>query len=250
MAHEFDGKKYEKASTHQKEWGNKLISEFNLQGNEKILDLGCGDGTLTQNLAKLVPNGNVLGIDASKGMINVAKEKESDNLEFALMDINNINLNQKFDIIFSNATLHWIKNHNKLWDSINKLLKPNGIIRLNFASDGNCSYFFNIIKETMLLDKYKNYFSDFDWPWYMPTLKEYENILKNYKFSDIKIWGENADRNFPNKEAIIGWIEQPSIVPFLKYISDKESFKNIVIEQMLNATLQDDGQYFETFRRF
>jgi hypothetical protein len=47
MAHEFDGKKYEKASAHQREWGARLISELSLKGDEHILDLGCGDGTNT-----------------------------------------------------------------------------------------------------------------------------------------------------------------------------------------------------------
>ena len=51
MTHEFDGKKYAKASTHQKEWGSKLIAEFDLTGTERVLDLGCGDGTLTTQLA-------------------------------------------------------------------------------------------------------------------------------------------------------------------------------------------------------
>ena len=67
MTHEFDGQKYEKASGHQKEWGEKLIEELHLQGKEKILDLGCGDGTLTAQLSKIVPNGEAVGIDASKG---------------------------------------------------------------------------------------------------------------------------------------------------------------------------------------
>jgi len=47
MAHEFDGKKYETASSHQKEWGAKLIAELALRGDERVLDLGCGDGALT-----------------------------------------------------------------------------------------------------------------------------------------------------------------------------------------------------------
>ena len=67
MAHEFDGKKYTAASTHQKEWGAKLIHELSISGTEKILDLGCGDGALTAQLAALTPQGAVLGIDASYG---------------------------------------------------------------------------------------------------------------------------------------------------------------------------------------
>jgi len=60
--YEFDGEKYKQASKHQKEWGNSLISSLNLKGNENILDLGCGDGVLTEQLSKLVPLGNVIGM--------------------------------------------------------------------------------------------------------------------------------------------------------------------------------------------
>ncbi|MHC5061222.1 MAG: class I SAM-dependent methyltransferase [Planctomycetota bacterium] len=56
MTFEFDSEKYKEASGHQKEWGAKLISELSLKGGERILDLGCGDGTLTAELARLVPD--------------------------------------------------------------------------------------------------------------------------------------------------------------------------------------------------
>ena len=88
MTHEFDGEKYEKASTHQKEWGSKLIDEFDLTGTERVLDLGCGDGTLTAQLAALLPQGEVVGIDASKGMIEAALPKAGKNLRFRRLDIN------------------------------------------------------------------------------------------------------------------------------------------------------------------
>jgi trans-aconitate methyltransferase len=251
MAYEFDGKKYEKASAHQKEWGNKLISELELRGNEKILDLGCGDGKLSENLAALVPDGLVLGIDASHGMIKVAKQKEKANLKFTLMDINELELPDKFDVIFSNATLHWVKDHRRLWKNIKNILADNGIIRFNFAADGNCAHFFKVVQTAIKLPEYKEYFKSFVWPWYMPGLEEYEKIVRPLDFSEIKIWGENADRLFPDEEAIVGWINQPSIVPFLKYIDDpetKEKFRNFVIEHVLQDTKQENG-YFETFRR-
>ena len=75
---EFDGQKYKNASTHQKEWGTRIISELNLKGTERILDLGCGDGVLTKLLAEKVPEGKVLGVDASIGMLDTAKEKSDE----------------------------------------------------------------------------------------------------------------------------------------------------------------------------
>ncbi len=251
MAYEFDGKKYEKASIFQQEWGNKLISELNLKGNEDILDLGCGNGLLTANLASLVPNGNVIGIDASEGMIEVAKEKERNNLKFKLMDLNEFSLDCQFDFIFSNAALHWVINHNRLWMNILKILKPNGFVRFNFAANGNCSHFFKIIKEVIEFKEYINYFPEFQWPWYTPSLDEYENILKDFTFSELNVWEENTDRFFPDKEAVIRWVDQPNIVPFLEYIPEdkKKIFREIVIEQMTKEALQENGQYFEKFRR-
>jgi ubiquinone/menaquinone biosynthesis C-methylase UbiE len=67
--YEFDANKYNVGSTHQKEWGKKIISELSIKGNESILDLGCGDGVLTKEMADLVPNGKVIGIDASKNRV-------------------------------------------------------------------------------------------------------------------------------------------------------------------------------------
>jgi ubiquinone/menaquinone biosynthesis C-methylase UbiE len=91
MPFDFDGEKYKDASTHQKTWGQKLISELGLRGNERILDLGCGDGTLTAQLAEYVPDGFVLGIDASESMIETAqKDHAGANLRFELQDINRI----------------------------------------------------------------------------------------------------------------------------------------------------------------
>ena len=252
MTFEFDAEKYKKASAHQKEWGKKLISELNLKGCETILDLGCGDGGITTQLAKLVPDGLVIGIDASQGMIDSAKKTyKAQNLRFELKDINDIDFTDEFDVVFSNATLHWVKNHNKLLANVYKSLKAEGILRFNFAADGNCAAFFKVIKEVMAEKKYAEYFIDFDWPWYTPSVSEYEKILEQFGFKEAKVWGENADRFFPDTQTISKWVEQPSLVPFLKCVSDtdKQSFRDTAIERMIKETIQTDGRCFETFRR-
>lgn len=248
---EFNGEKYKKASKHQKEWGNKLIAELTLKGNEKILDLGCGDGALTAQLATLVPDGQVLGIDASVGMINAATQYEKDNLKFKQMDINQMNFENEFDVIFSNAALHWVKDHALLLNHAFKALKAGGVILWNFAGDGNCFTFYEVIKEKMKEDKYKAYFTDFEWPWYMPAKTAYEALATRSGFSKITIEEENADRYFADTDEMIRWIDQPSIVPFIKCVAEdmKETFRQEVIDAMVERTLQSDGTCFETFRR-
>lgn len=251
MAHEFDGKKYEKASAHQKEWGSKLIRELGLKGTERVLDLGCGDGALTMQIAELLPKGEVVGIDASQGMIDTALPKARKNVRFLLMDINDLDLVEKFDIVLSNATLHWVKDHKRLLENIRHTLRPEGYLRFNFAGDGNCSHFFKVIREAMALNGFAAHFAKFEWPWYMPSVDEYLALVETSGLHEARVWGENADRYFPNEETMIQWIDQPSLVPFLAHVpaQDKDAFRTFVVRRMIEETRQDDGRCFETFRR-
>ncbi len=251
MAHEFDGKKYEKVSAHQKEWGAKLIAELTLKGNESVLDIGCGDGVNTAIIAELLPKGKVVGIDASKGMIDTAKPKEKDNLHFTLKDINKITFENEFNVIYSNATLHWVKDHHRLLKNVFKALREGGLLRFNFAADGNCSHFFKVIRKAMEKEDFSSYFSAFFWPWYMPSIDEYTQLVNDSEFKVVKVWGENADRYFPDTEAMVGWVDQPSLVPFLACVpeSHKVAFRDYVVGEMIRETKQADGKCFETFRR-
>jgi len=248
---EFDGEKYKSASRHQKEWGGKIVSELALPTNARVLDLGCGDGVLTEQLARLVPEGLALGIDASQSMIDTAKKLERNNLHFQRLDINQMDFGDEFDLIFSNATLHWIKDHQGLLRKVYKALKANGTIRSNFAGDGNCSHFYKVIKEVMAEPRYAPNFKDFIWPWFMPWVEEYAQLVGAEAFVEVKVWGENADRYFANAEEMTGWIEQPSIVPFLRCVAaeDAKPFRDEVVEKMIALTRQADGRCFETFRR-
>ena len=251
MAHEFDGKKYEKASAHQKDWGASIIADLNLKGQERVLDLGCGDGVLTSQIADLLPGGEAVGIDASRGMIKVARQKERRNLKFLLKDIDCCDYKKEFDLVFSNAALHWVKDHNRLLQNVRGALREGGFIRFNFAGDGNCSSFFKVIREAMALEKFQAYFKDFEWPWYMPSITQYESLIEVSGLRNTKVWSKNADRYFPDVQTMVNWVDQPSLVPFLALVADvdKEQFRDYVVRRMIEETMQEDGRCFETFRR-
>jgi len=247
----FDGKKYEEASQHQRKWGTKLINELKLKGDEIILDLGCGNGLTTRELAMRVPGGKVVGVDNAPSMLETADAHRTENTELLLLDINELSFRSEFDVVFSSATLHWILDHERLLDNICAALKPGGFARMQFACDGNCSNFFAVAREVMKLHDFEKHFRGFTWPWYMPKLKEYEKLLSKTEFRDSRVWGENADHHFPNEESMAGWIEQPSIVPLIAALPEslRTQFRNDVVERMLKRTKQADGTYFETFRR-
>lgn len=250
-AYEFDGEKYRLASKHQKEWGNDLISELSLKGDETVLDLGCGDGILTERLALSVPHGKVLGIDASVRMIRTAGTIRRGNLNFACMDIHEMHFENEFDLIFSNAALHWVGDHARLLKNAFNALKPHGRILWDFGGAGNCANFLDVMQKKLSDEKYARYFQDFEWPWFMPSKSQYSELISGVGFSDVSIREIKKDRCFSNASEMIRWIDQPCIVPFISRVpqTSKEAFRREVIEEMLKRTRQPDGTYFETFRR-
>src|SRR4051812_48653879 len=110
----WDANEYAKHSSVQQHWARELIDKLAWRGDERVLDIGCGDGKVTAEIARAaVPRGSVLGIDSAPQMIRFASEHFADvpNLRFRQMDASDIALRGQFDVVFSNAALHWVIDH-------------------------------------------------------------------------------------------------------------------------------------------
>jgi len=251
MPHEFDGAKYRSASSHQEEWGIRLMDELQLRGDERILDLGCGDGRLTYRIAELAPDGFVTGIDSASGMIEAAMTHTRPNLLFRRLDILDLREVGEYDVIFSNAALHWVHDHQRLLAAAYQALRSRGVVRFNFAAEGNCSQLIAVLHQVKSTSQFRRQFDGFDWPWYMPSVEAYSELVRNAPFRDARVWGEIADRYFPDVEAMTKWIDLPSLVPFLAHLPEatRESFRNEVVDRMVDSCRQADGRCFERFRR-
>ena len=124
-------------------------------------------------------------------------------------------------------------------------------MRFNFAGDGNCSHFFAIVREAMARNEFGASFAAFEWPWYMPSVDEYSALVAAAGLREARVWGENADRFFPDVQAMVAWVDQPSLVPLLAHLPGdlKETFRDYVVARMIEETCRPDGRCFETFRR-
>lgn len=247
----FNGQKYEKFSQPQRDWGSKVMNELELRGDEHILDLGCGNGLLTAKLAERVPKGKVVGVDSSSSMLEQAEKHSTDNMEFRLMDMENMEIDDKFDVVFSNAALHWVKGHLHLLKLVYDCLNTNGIMRVQFAGEGNCMNLYGVLTDAISSPEFESNFTSFEWPWYMPNVSEYEKLLSSAGFEQYRVWMENADRNFPDEDSFVGWIEQPGLVPFMTFLPEEKAalFRDLVVGKTKKTAAQPDGTYFEYFRR-
>lgn len=232
---------YYKSSEEQQKWARELISKLSLNGNEKVLDIGCGDGKVTAEIANVLSYGFVLGIDNSKEMIefankNFPKEKFP-NLSFMLIDAKELNYNEKFnyenwfDIVFSNAALHWIIDHLPVLKGIERVLKPSGKVLLQMGGKGNANDVIEIMNEIIRKEKWKKYFLDFSFPYGFYDVDDYKNFLKQTCLKAIRIELIAKEMNHKSIEKFTGWI-RTTWMPYTQKVPQK--LRDEFIDEIVN----------------
>lgn len=159
------------------DYGKDLIQLLAPQKNERILDLGCGSGQLTNEIRLNALE--VIGIDKSKSMIADAKSKYDD-IVFEVKDAANFKYDKPFDAIFSNAALHWVKNYKAAIQNMYDCLKQDGRIVLEFGGKGNVQIIVNQLRKSLLKRGYDTQ-SNLQL-WYFPSIAEYTTALENEGF--------------------------------------------------------------------
>ena len=119
----------------------------------------------------------MLGIDTSQGMIDAAMPKERNNLRFQRLDINDLDFAEQFDVLFSNAALHWIKGHQRLLKNVCRALRTGGRRRFNFAGDGNCSNLSFVVRDAIRQEEFRSLFTGFERPCCMSLAIRLKNWL-------------------------------------------------------------------------
>jgi len=182
-----------------------LVKLLNAQQHEHILDLGCGNGEETQEIAKKSV-ARVVGIDRSECFSDKWDEarKRYKNLEFQVMDATNLEFNEKFDAVFSNLVIHLIKPPEQVISSVWNALKPGGRFVAEFYGHGTAEEIILALKEVMSSHNYSFDINN-DFPWYLPTQERYCNLLKNQGFevSPPRILLEERGLGYDN---IVDWL--------------------------------------------
>ncbi|AEG61507.1 class I SAM-dependent methyltransferase [Desulforamulus ruminis] len=202
MSHHWDSHFYDHKHNFVSEYGSELIDLLRPQKNERILDLGCGTGDLANKITH--SGAEVIGIDASENMIHKAKEKYP-NIEFKVMDAVNLHLNGNFDGVFSNATLHWIKESQRLLAQVYSVLKPKGRFVAEFGGKDNVKTVTDAIITSIREAGYS--FADQDFPWYFPTIGEYTSLMEQTGFTvTYATYFARPTKLVDDKDGIKDWI--------------------------------------------
>lgn len=230
---------YAKNSQNQLQWALELIPKLRLQGNEALLDIGCGDGKITAELARCLPKGRAVGVDSSKEMVKLSQHsfpmKDYPNLSFQIMDARKLTFQEEFDRVFSNAALHWIVDQKPVLRGVQRSLKQCGRLLFQMAGKGNARDILSIIDELAEMEPWKNFFNNMRFPYGFYDPEEYKVFLHGAGLVINRVELFSKDMKFDCAESLAGWV-RTTWLPFTDRLPIKLRAK--FVELIVNRYLE------------
>ncbi|MCX6029087.1 MAG: methyltransferase domain-containing protein [Chloroflexi bacterium] len=234
----WDPEDYAKNSSAQLGWATELIGKLRLDGHEALLDVGCGDGKITAEFAKAVPRGFVLGVDSSTPFVAYARlhypSVTYPNLRFEEMDARQLAYSRLFDIIFSNATLHWVDDPGAFLAGCARLLKPGGRLIVSCGGAGNAAGIIAVMEAQARTPRWAGYFADFTFPYFFNSPADYEQWLPKAGFFSTHTELVEKDMTHGGREGLAGWI-RTTWMPYTHRIPENQ--REIFIAECVGAYL-------------
>jgi trans-aconitate methyltransferase len=234
---------YDRKHSFVAEYGAALLDLLEPKPGEQILDLGCGTGTLTQQISDR--GAQILGIDSAPSMIAQALQNYPA-LSFRVADATNLPFVEQFDAIFSNAVLHWVKPPETAIANMWKALKPGGRLVVEFGGKGNVQAIATALEQSMREIGYPN--PKTLNPWYFPSISEYTTLLEQQGF-EVQ-FAALFDRPTPLADAdgIQNWIKMFA-QSFLQAVpvEQQDTFLTQIAERI--RPQYRDGTWFADYRR-
>jgi len=202
----WDASDYAKNSQGQYGWAMGNIGKLALQGNESVLDVGCGDGKITTEIAKLVPHGRVLGVDRSEEMIALATRlNQLPNMAFRALDAQALDFDNEFDAVFSNSAIHWMPNPEAVVRGIARALKPGGRIFLSMGGRGTASSGFKALSAMAQDSRWSEAISGATSPYHFLGPLEYEPWLADAGLHADRVELVPKPMRHADQAALEGW---------------------------------------------
>ncbi len=242
MADKWDSSLYEDRHSFVWKAAAGLVDLLDPKPGERILDLGCGTGQLTAQIAER--GAEVLGIDSSVSMVAQARQNYP-KMKFALADARNFEVQGHFDAVFSNAALHWVLEPEAAIRSMSRALRPGGRLALEFGGLGNISRIMAAIESVLRPAGYKAQHT-----WYFPSIGEYGALLERNGFRVL------LGHNFPRwsklehpERGMREWIEMFCGAYFEDVPKGAQATLLTEIEERLRPELHLDGFWHADYRR-
>ena len=196
---DWNAERYHDISAPQQAWGRKVLDRLVLEGHERVLDIGCGTGRVTGEVAVRVPGGRVVALDRSPAMLAQARAWLRDyapGVALVLGDGASLPFRRAFDAVFSAATFHWIHDHGALFRSIVMALEPGGRLVAQCGGGPNLAQLFGRAARLMREPRFAPYFEEWREPAYYSDAESAARRMRAAGFVDVDASLEAAPTRF------------------------------------------------------
>lgn len=251
---EWNASEYDRLSALQDAMAADVLSVLTLKGNERILDIGCGNGKTTAAIAERVPQGSVLGVDASAEMVAFANEHWTaihPNLQFAVADARHLPFLHEFDLVVSFNALHWISDQALPLQGIHRALKSEGKAQLRMVIKGERTCIEDVIDETRKSPRWAGYFKDFRDPFMHLTPEQYAALAEQQGFRVLSLRTSDQAWDFGSRDAFLSRMK----VTMIEWVQrlpedDRVPFINDALDRYQKIAAQAPGEehYFRFYQ--
>jgi len=249
---EWNSRAYARLSNPMQTWGEAIVAELPLRGDETALDLGCGDGRLTQFLLRRVPQGHVIAVDRSANMLNAARDRLTPEFDgrvsYVQQSLELIDYSSEIDLAFSNAAFHWIKDHPRLFSAIYKALKPGGVLIAQCGGGPNIARVRERLSRLMRSRPYAHYFGDWSGPWEFASPELTAQRLEDAGFVDVETSTFEAPVQLSTRAETYDYFEHVILGTHLERIPDP-NLKAQFVEALTEQSAADTPPYCQDYWR-
>ena len=247
MAREWKSADYHRLSDPQFGWGVKVLKKlqtFPLRGDEHILDAGCGSGRVTVEILKAFPRAHVTAADASQNMVDQARETLA---AFAgrstveHVDLLDLSTEQKFDVVFSTAVFHWIKDHQKLFNNLFRSLLPGGLLLAQCGGGANLKRLRDRTEHAMTLPQFAPYFQNWQRVWEYPSPEVTAERMKRAGFVEIDTGLEQAPATLADEQTFRAFCATITLGPYVQRLP--EEVQDRFLDPIVAEFAQDDPPF-------
>ena len=248
---EWNASGYARIAQLQEAMAVEALALLTLKGTEQVLDVGCGNGKVTAQMAIRVPEGSVIGIDPSADMIAFAASQfpsaTHPNLHFESGDARSLPFRDEFDRVVSFNALHWIPDQYTALRSIRRTMKFGSTAQLRLVPAGKRKSLENVIEETRFSPRWASAFKDFHDPYLHWTPEQYAAAAERNQFRVRDIRTEDKSWDFGSREAFVAF-GMVTFVEWTKQLPEPEKlgFVNDVLDRYL--VVAGEGNVFKFYQ--
>jgi trans-aconitate methyltransferase len=249
---EWNAREYNRQSSLQAALAEEHLSRLTLAGNERVLDVGCGDGKITAEIAALVPRGAVLGVDPSANMIAFATSHfgpvTHPNLRFEVADVRRLPYRHEFDRVISFNALHWVPDQGAALRSIRAALADTGEAFLRFVPQGPRKCIEDVVEDVRRSARWAAFFTNFQKPYIHLSPEAFQELASQNGFRVLQMRREDRAWDFQTREAFVAF-SRATLVEWTRNLaeSDWPAFINDVLDRY-RSVAADNPHEASTFR--